>query len=250
MIYQHLMPRRKVPLTKNLPAKAVRWSGNLGILLLNNLIIKWLFPVAMIGFALMVEQRAWGLLNNIDLPFLVEVVLAIICFDFAIYVQHVLFHSVPLLWNFHRMHHTDTDFDVTTGIRFHPVEIILSIVIKLGVIIVLGPTAIAVLMFEILLNASSMFNHGNIYLPVGVDRVLRWIIVTPDMHRVHHSIEPKETNANFGFNIPWWDRLFGTYIAQPNKGHEAMEIGLEEFRNPKYMQLQWLLAQPFIKNKK
>lgn len=242
------MPRRKITVAKNLRAKFVRWTGNLGILLFNNVLIKWLFPLAITGFAVTVQQRGWGLLNNVELPLPVVIALAIILLDLAIYVQHVMFHTVPLLWRFHRMHHTDTDFDVTTGIRFHPVEIIISIVIKLGVIIVLGPPAIAVLVFEILLNATSMFNHGNIYLPLRVDRVLRWFIVTPDMHRVHHSVEPLETNSNYGFNIPWWDRLFGTYIAQPNKGHEAMEIGLKEFRAPKYLQLQWLLAQPFIKN--
>ena len=152
--------------------------------------------------------------------------------DLAIYLQHVLFHAVPALWRLHRMHHADLEFDVTTGVRFHPIEILLSMVIKLGVVAALGAPAVAVLIFEVLLNATSMFNHGNVRLPPRLDRVLRWIVVTPDMHRVHHSIVPRETNSNFGFNLPWWDRLFGTYRAQPAAGHEGMTIGIEQFRDP------------------
>ena len=247
--YQALKPRRRNLFSAGLREKSIRWSGNLGILFLNNIIVRLLFPMAMTGFAVLVQQRGWGLFNNLDLPFELNVIFAVILFDFAIYVQHILFHVVPILWNFHRMHHSDTDFDVTTGTRFHPVEIIISVSIKLGVIILIGPPALAVLIFEILLNATAMFNHSNIDLPVNIDRVLRWFVVTPDMHRVHHSIVPKETNSNYGFNIPWWDRIFGTYIAQPNKGHLDMEIGLAIFRDPKYLQLHWLFVQPFINEK-
>ena len=250
VFFQYLMPRRKNTFSTSLREKIIRWSGNLGILFINNFVVRLLFPMAMTGFAVLVQQRGWGLFNNVELPFELTVLLAVILFDFAIYVQHILFHVVPLLWSFHRMHHSDTDFDVTTGTRFHPVEIIVSVSIKLGVIILIGPPALAVLIFEVLLNATAMFNHSNIYLPVNIDRVLRWLVVTPDMHRVHHSVEPKETNSNYGFNIPWWDRIFGTYIAQPDKGHQDMEIGLAIFRDPKYLQLHWLFAQPFINGNK
>ena len=165
--------------------------------------------------------------------------------DLAIYLQHVLFHAVPALWRLHRMHHADLEFDVTTGARFHPIEILLSMGIKLGVVAALGAPAIAVLIFEVLLNATSMFNHSNVRMPVWIDRVLRWIVVTPDMHRVHHSIVARETNSNFGFNLPWWDRLFGTYRDQPAAGHEAMTIGIEQFREPAEQRLDRMLTQPF-----
>lgn len=246
VIYQLFLPRRKDLTARPLKEKLIRWTGNLGILFLNNFAIRILFPMAMTSFAVMVQLREWGLLNNFSLPFELKVILAVVLLDLAIYIQHVIFHNIPLLWSFHRMHHADTGFDVTTGVRFHPVEIIISVVIKLGVIILIGPPAIAVLIFEILLNATAMFNHSNIYLPLGLDKVLRLLVVTPDMHRVHHSSNPEETNSNYGFNIPWWDRIFGTYIAQPEKGHQGMKIGLEIFRQPKYLQLHWLLLQPFI----
>src|SRR6266513_2836287 len=173
------------------------------------------------------------------------VIVAVIVLDLAIYFQHVLFHAVPVLWRLHRMHHADLEFDVTTGVRFHPVEILLSMVIKLGVVLALGAPALAVLIFEVLLNATSMFNHGNVLLPQPIDRVLRTIVVTPEIHRVHHSIEPPETNSNFGFNLPWWDRLFGTYRAQPAAGHDAMTIGIEQFRDARELRLDRMLLQPF-----
>jgi sterol desaturase/sphingolipid hydroxylase (fatty acid hydroxylase superfamily) len=172
-------------------------------------------------------------------------VLGVILLDLAIYLQHVLFHAVPALWRLHRMHHADLEFDVTTGTRFHPIEILLSMGIKLGVVAAFGMPAVSVLIFEVLLNATSMFNHGNVRIPLSVDRVLRWIVVTPDMHRVHHSISPRETNSNFGFNLPWWDRLFGTYRDQPAAGHEGMTIGIEQFRDPRELRLDRMLVQPF-----
>jgi sterol desaturase/sphingolipid hydroxylase (fatty acid hydroxylase superfamily) len=169
----------------------------------------------------------------------------VILLDLAIYLQHVLFHAVPTLWRLHRMHHADLEIDVSTGLRFHPIEILLSMVVKLALVIALGAPALSVLIFEVLLNATSMFNHSNIYIPESVDCIIRWFIVTPDMHRVHHSIQARETNSNFGFNLPWWDRLFGTYRAQPAAGHEGMTIGIEQFRDPRELRLDRMLLQPF-----
>ena len=200
--------------------------------MIDTLAVRVLFPTAAVGVALVGEARGWGLLNVIALPTWLEVAAAVVLLDLAIYFQHVLFHAVPVLWRLHRMHHADLEFDVTTGLRFHPVEIVLSMVIKFAVVAALGAPAIAVLIFEVLLNATSMFNHSNIRMPAGFDRALRWLVVTPDMHRVHHSIDMRETNSNFGFNLPWWDRLFGTYRPQPAAGHEGMTLGVKEFRDP------------------
>jgi sterol desaturase/sphingolipid hydroxylase (fatty acid hydroxylase superfamily) len=185
------------------------------------------------------------LLHTLALPIWASVPLAVMALDLAIYLQHVLFHAVPALWRLHRVHHADLEIDVTTGARFHPIEIGLSMGIKLGVIAALGTPAVAVLLFEVLLNATSMFNHSNVRMPTRLDRVLRWIVVTPDMHRVHHSIVARETNSNFGFNLPWWDRLFGTYRNQPAAGHETMTIGIEQFRDPVEQRLDRMLTQPF-----
>ena len=196
----------------------------------NTVVVRLLVPLAPVALALLAAERGWGLLNLVALPFWFEVALSVIVLDFVIYLQHVMFHAVPALWRLHRMHHADLDFDVTTGSRFHPVEILLSVLLKMAAVVVIGPPAAAVLIFEVLLNGTSMFNHGNVRLPVSLDRVLRWFVVTPDMHRVHHSDIPAETNSNFGFNLPWWDRLFGTYRAQPALGHENMTIGLDTFR--------------------
>ena len=223
----------------------LRWYGNIGIVALNTVLVRLIFPLAPVGLALLAAERGWGLLNEVALPFWLEVALAVIVLDLVIYLQHVMFHAVPALWRLHRMHHADLDFDVTTGSRFHPVEIILSVVLKLAAVVVIGPPAVAVLIFEVLLNGTSMFNHGNVRLPAGLDRVLRWIVVTPDMHRVHHSDIPAETNSNFGFNLPWWDRLFGTYRAQPRLGHEEMTIGLDTFRDTDELHLHRMLLQPF-----
>jgi sterol desaturase/sphingolipid hydroxylase (fatty acid hydroxylase superfamily) len=222
-----------------------RWPGNLGIVVLNTLLVRLAFPTAAVGVALLAESRGWGLLPALNAPPWFAVAAAVILLDLAIYLQHVLFHAVPALWRLHRMHHADLEFDVTTGARFHPIEILLSMGIKLGVVAALGAPAAAVLIFEVLLNATSMFNHGNVRLPARLDRALRWLVVTPDMHRVHHSVVPRETNSNFGFNLPWWDRLFGTYRAQPQAGHEGMTIGIEQFRDPRELRLDRMLLQPF-----
>ena len=222
-----------------------RWPSNLSIVVLNTLLVRLAFPTATVGAASLAHSRGWGLLPALDAPSWFAVVVAVTLLDLAIYLQHVLFHAVPVLWRLHRMHHADLEFDVTTGARFHPIEILLSMAIKLGVVAALGAPAAAVLIFEVLLNATSMFNHGNVWLPAGLDRALRWLVVTPDMHRVHHSIVPRETNSNFGFNLPWWDRLFGTYRAQPQAGHQAMTIGIDQFRDPHELRLDRMLLQPF-----
>ncbi|MGD9728767.1 MAG: sterol desaturase family protein, partial [Nitrospiraceae bacterium] len=192
------------------------------------------------------QSRGWGLLNVLELPRWPGFVFAVVALDLAIYLQHVMFHAVPALWRLHRMHHADLDLDTTTGARFHPIEILLSMVIKFAVIAALGAPPVAVVIFEVLLNATSMFNHANVRMPAGLDRLLRWIVVTPDMHRVHHSIIRNDTNSNFGFNLPWWDRLLGTYQAQPAEGHEGMTIGLDNFRDPKQLRLDRMLLQPFV----
>ncbi len=224
-----------------------RWASNLGIVFLNSILLRLLLPLAATGFALLAADRGWGLFNLFLVPSRVLVIASIILLDLAIYLQHVLFHAVPALWRLHRMHHADLDVDVTTGARFHPIEILLSMLIKFAVIALLGAPAAAVMIFEVLLNATAMFNHGNVRLPLGLDRVLRLFVVTPDMHRVHHSIEDHETNSNFGFNLPWWDHLFGTYKAQPNAGHEAMTLGIRDYRAPKLTtDLPGMLILPFL----
>ena len=222
----------------------LRWYANLGLAAFNTTLVWLLVPLVPVALAVIAESRGWGLLNLVELPFWLEVLLAVIVLDFAIYLQHVVFHAVPALWRLHRMHHADLDFDVTTGARFHPVEILLSVAIKLAAVALIGAPAAAVLIFEILLNATSMFNHGNLRMPAWLDRMLRWIVVTPDMHRVHHSDIPAETDSNFGFNLPWWDRLFGTYRAQPRLGHEGMTIGLDRFRQREDLHLHRMLLQP------
>ena len=223
----------------------LRWYANLGLAALNTALVWLLVPLVPVALAVIAESRGWGLLNLVELPFWLEVALAVVVLDFAIYLQHVVFHAVPALWRLHRMHHADLDFDVTTGARFHPVEILVSVAIKLAAVALIGAPAAAVLIFEILLNTTSMFNHGNLRMPAWLDRMLRWIVVTPDMHRVHHSDIPAETDSNFGFNLPWWDRLFGTYRAQPRLGHEGMTIGLSVFRQREDLHLHRMLHQPF-----
>src|SRR4051812_1272582 len=238
-LWESLAPRRHQAV-----GRWKRWLNNIGIVVIDTLAVRVLFPTAAVGVALAGEARGWGLLNVTALPAWLEVGAAVVLLDLAIYFQHVLFHAVPLLWRLHRMHHADLEFDVTTGLRFHPVEIALSMVIKVGVVAALGAPAIAVLIFEVLLNATSMFNHSNIRLRAGFDRALRWLVVTPDMHRVHHSIDMRETNSNFGFNLPWWDRLLGTYRPQPAAGHEGMTLGVKEFRDPAGLRLDRMLLQP------
>ncbi len=205
-------------------------------------------PTGAVGFALFAKERGWGLFNMVALPAWLELLLALFLLDLAIYLQHRLFHCVPVLWRLHRMHHADLDVDVTTGARFHPVEILLSLGIKFLVVVPLGAPPLAVLLFEIALNAISMFNHSNVRVEPAIERVLRWLVVTPDMHRVHHSIVRRETDSNFGFNFPWWDRLFGTYRPQPEGGHEAMSLGIEPFRDSKELRLDRMLTQPFRDN--
>ena len=201
-------------------------------------------PILAVGLAVLAEERGWGLFNNLDAPVWVAIVVSKILLDLAIYLQHVMFHAVPGLLRLHRIHHADLDFDATTGLRFHPLEILISMGIKLGVVAALGPPAIAVLLFEVILNATALFNYANTNLPRPVDRILRWIVVTPDMHRVQHSVDPRETNSNFGFNLPWWDRLLGTYVAQPAQGHTEMVIGIEQFRTSRDLWLDRMLIQP------
>jgi sterol desaturase/sphingolipid hydroxylase (fatty acid hydroxylase superfamily) len=225
--------------------RAKRWPSNIGIVALDTAVVRILFPTSAVGLAMWADTQGGGLFNVWAMPALVAVPLAVIVLDFVIYLQHVLFHAVPALWRLHRMHHADLEFDVTTGARFHPIEIALSMIIKLTVITALGAPAAAVLIFEVLLNATAMFNHSNVRIPAGIDRTLRLFVVTPDMHRVHHSVIVRETNSNFGFNLPWWDRLFGTYRDQPTAGHEAMTIGVAEFRDPAEQRLDRMLTQPF-----
>jgi sterol desaturase/sphingolipid hydroxylase (fatty acid hydroxylase superfamily) len=222
-----------------------RWPHNLGLLALDVVLLRVVAPGAAVGVALAGEAHGWGLLHALALPAWAGLMLAVVLLDLAVYFQHVLFHAVPALWRLHRVHHADTDFDVTTGTRFHPIEILVSVAIKCAAVAAIGAPAIAVVVFEMLLNATAMFNHANGTLPESVDRRLRWLVVTPDMHRVHHSIAALEMNSNFGFNLPYWDHLFGTYRAQPANGHAAMTIGLDDFRDRREVRLDRLLLQPF-----
>lgn len=238
-LWELLAPRRPLSV-----ARLYRWLNNLGVVVINTLVLRVFFPAAAVGIALAGEERGLGLFNTLALPVALEILIAFLVLDFAIWAQHLVFHHVPWLWRLHRMHHADLDFDVTTGLRFHPIEILLSMVIKGAVILALGAPAVAVLVFEVALNATSMFNHGNVRLPGRLDAVLRWFVVTPDMHRVHHSWYPEETNSNYGFNLPWWDRLLGTYRAQPRDGHRAMTIGLHRFRRPGDLRIDRMLVQP------
>ena len=241
-VWEMLFPRRMLTVSK-----LVRWGNNLALVFLNSFILRLLFPAAAAGMAALAQKQGWGIFNAYELPAWVVVIASVIALDFIIYLQHVMVHAVPALWRLHRVHHADPDFDVTTGARFHPVEIILSMLIKFAAIMVLGPPVVAVIIFEVLLNSTAMFNHSNVKIPLGIDRVLRFFIVTPDMHRVHHSVEDDEANSNFGFNLPWWDRLFGTYRDQPRAGHEKMIIGIHQYHDPK--QVSWLpgmLALPFV----
>ncbi|MHB8056423.1 MAG: sterol desaturase family protein [Desulfuromonadaceae bacterium] len=234
-------PRR--PLTVPKPR---RWFANLAIIALNSLLIRLAFPLAPFGLAVIAQANGWGLFNRLGISGWQELLVSLLLLDLLIYFQHRLFHRTPLFWRLHRMHHTDLDLDVSSGIRFHPLEIALSLLIKTAAVLLLGVAPLSVLLFEILLNATSMFSHTNMRIPLGIDRWLRLFVVTPDMHRVHHSVIPRETDSNFGFNLPWWDRLFGTYRAQPREGHDLMTIGLKEFRELDKLGLRDLLLLPFI----
>ena len=222
-----------------------RWPNNLGILAVDALAVRLIIPTAAVGFAILAAERGWGLFHVLGTPGWLAALLGFLLLDLIIYAQHFAFHHVPVLWRLHRMHHADLDIDVTTGVRFHPIEILLSMVIKIAAVLALGIPAISVLIFEVVLNATSMFNHSNVKMPERLDRVIRWFVVTPDMHRVHHSILRRETDSNFGFNLPWWDRLFGTYRGAPEAGHTAMTIGIPMFRDPRELRLDRLLTQPF-----
>ncbi len=221
-----------------------RWPGNLGLSVINTVALRILFPAAAVGAAIFAEAHGSGLFQGINAPDAVAIFVSVILLDLVIYLQHRLFHAVPLLWRLHRVHHADVEFDVTTGVRFHPLEIVLSMLIKIGAVTALGAPAVAVLVFEVLLNATTMFNHANIKLPHPLDRIVRLVVVTPDMHRVHHSVRREETNSNFGFNLPWWDWVFRTYRAQPADGHDGMIIGVEKFRDPADLHLARMLTSP------
>jgi len=242
-VWELLAPKRALTISKS-----VRWINNLGLVFFNSFILRVLFPAAAVGVAVFATEQGWGLFNYYsDVPFWFATVAAIVIMDFVIYVQHVMVHAIPVLWRLHRLHHADLDYDVTTGARFHTLEIILSMLIKFATILLLGPSVVAVIIFEIMLNATAMFNHGNISLPKTLDKYLRLILVTPDMHRVHHSIEDDEANSNFGFSLPWWDRLFGTYRDQPRAGHINMTIGINKYRDPKIVSwLPGMLIMPFV----
>jgi sterol desaturase/sphingolipid hydroxylase (fatty acid hydroxylase superfamily) len=237
---EFLWPRRGRPIRR-----LIRWPNNLAVVFIDTFLARIVLPAGATGIAFLAEHRGWGLFNAISAPAWISVPVTVLLLDLLIYFQHWAFHRVPLLWRLHRMHHADLDVDATTGARFHPIEILLSLGIKSALIIPLGAPAVGVLVFEVLLNATAMFNHGNLRLPPGVDRWLRLLVVTPDMHRVHHSILIRETNSNFGFNVSWWDRLFRTYRAQPEAGHDGMTLGLEQFRNPKELRIDRMLLQPF-----
>lgn len=239
-LWEWLRPRRS-----QVVGRAARWPSNLGIVVINTLLVRLVFPVSAVVWADMISQHGFGLLYWVPMPEWLAVVIALVMLDLAIYLQHRLFHAVPILWRLHRMHHADTGFDITNGLRFHPLEIMVSMAIKFVVIALLGAPALAVLLFELVLNATAIFNHANVDLPARLDRHLRRWVVTPDMHRVHHSIDQRETDSNFGFNLPWWDHVFGTYCAQPRDGHGAMLIGLPVFRHRRWLRLDRLLLLPW-----
>ncbi len=241
---EHLLPRRD-----RLISRTVRWINNLGLVVLNSLLMRLIIPVPLIWFADYATNNQWGILNILEIPYWISFVIALVIMDMTIYFQHRLFHIVPIFWRLHRLHHADMDYDVTTGLRFHPIEILLSMGIKFALVAILGAPGLAVLVFEIGLNGMAIFNHANVRLAKPLDRFLRLFVITPDVHRVHHSHTPREFNSNFGFNLSIWDRVFGTYRAQPEEGHQGMTIGLKQFRNPKEQQLHHMLSQPFRKAK-
>ncbi|MFW8601370.1 sterol desaturase family protein [Desulfobacterota bacterium M19] len=238
--YEFISPKRRLSVSK-----AGRWGNNLSIIFLNSFIVKLLFPITALSLAAAAARNNWGLFHYLNMPLWAEIIFAILLLDLIIYLQHLMFHATPLLWRLHMVHHADLDIDVTTGLRFHPIEIIISMLIKMAAVAALGPPVSAVLAFEIILNGTAMFNHGNISLPRFFDRFLRLLVVTPDMHRVHHSVSIRETNSNFGFSFPWWDRIFGTYRSQPALGHQGMSIGIAPFRAPEAVTLPRLLIMPF-----
>lgn len=223
-----------------------RRIANLACVALGAMLSRLVVPLGTVMAALLAESRDWGLLQRVDWPPPVEITLAVLLFDLAVYAQHVAFHTVPVLWRLHRVHHADLDVDATTGVRFHPLEFALSAVIRVALVLTAGPSAASVVTFEVLLNATSLFNHGDVRMPARLDRVLRAVVVTPDMHRIHHSVEPAETNSNFGFGLPWWDRLFGTYRPEPRAARDGMVLGLADRRDEREVdRLPGMLLLPF-----
>ena len=240
-LWELIMPRRRATLPRG-----QRWPANLALAALNTLVLRALVPLAAVGMAVFTADKGWGLLRHFEVPNWALLPVSIVALDLAVWLQHVMFHAVPALWRLHRVHHADLDFDLTTGARFHPIEMVLSALVKLAVVALIGAPVVAVVLFEVLLSATALFSHANISLPPAVDRWLRWVVVTPDMHRVHHSIDEQETNSNFGFNLPWWDRLFGAYRAQPMAGHGAMTIGVQGHPDPREVaRLPGMLMMPF-----
>jgi len=241
-VLEYFFPRRQLDYSKS-----HRWFTNFGISLFNSALVRVILPIAGVGAAILAGERGWGLFNLLSVSPWLSVAIFLLAFDLTIYFQHRLFHAIPILWRLHRMHHTDVDYDVSTGNRFHPISIVLSSLIKLALIVLLGPLPVAVLIAELLLNATSMFNHSNLRVSAALDKGLRYFMVTPDMHRVHHSVNVGEHNRNFGFNFPWWDRLFGTYQNQPELDHDKMEIGIAGFRDQNSIELHQLFTQPLKK---
>lgn len=241
-VWEVLAPRRALTVSKLL-----RWANNLGLVVLNSVLLRVIFPAAAVGMAAFAGEQGWGIFNYYSAPPAIAIIVSIVAMDFVIYLQHVMVHAIPVLWRLHRVHHADPDYDVTTGARFHPIEIILSMFIKFATIAVLGPPVVAVIIFEVVLNATAMFNHSNVRLNLSIDKWLRLLVVTPDMHRVHHSVEDDEANSNFGFNLPWWDRLFGTYRDQPRAGHINMQIGIHNYHDLKLISwIDGMLWLPFV----
>ncbi len=239
-LWEAVAPRRALSV-----GRAPRWPANLAIVAIDAVLVRILIPTAAVGTAIIAAERGWGLLNITPWPRWLEAVLGFVLLDLVIYAQHVAFHKVPWLWRLHRMHHADLDIDVSTGLRFHPIEILLSMLLKMAAVVLLGIPALAVVVFEVMLNATSLFNHSNAAMPPWLDRIVRFVVVTPDMHRVHHSVLRRETDSNYGFNLPWWDRLFGTYRPQPAAGHDGMTVGLPVFRDPNELRIDRLITQPF-----
>lgn len=240
-IWEISFPKREL-----LHLRRFRWLSNISLIFISSFLVRFIFPTAAVGIALVVDQNHWGLLYYFELPFLIHMIAAFILMDLSLYFQHVIFHALPLFWRFHRVHHTDLDCDITTGLRFHPFEMVISMLLKFVTIAALGVPVLAVVVFEVVLNAASMFSHSNIKIPLAIEKIVRWFIVTPDMHRIHHSVRENETNSNFGFFISVWDRLFGTYLSEPREGHTNMLIGLHDFREPKWQNLRWLIYLPFV----
>jgi len=235
------IPRRRLACHR-----PMRWASNLGIAALNVLVIRVVLPLGAVGIAIKAESKGWGLFHAVPIPLWLATILAFITLDFVIYLQHVMSHAVPVFWRLHMVHHADHDFDISTGLRFHPLEALLSMGLKGAAVVLLGAPALAVLLFEAVLSASSLFSHANARLPLWLDRGIRFVLVTPDMHRIHHSTNAEETNSNFGFNFAWWDYLLRTYRAQPHQSHETMPIGLTQFPDERVERLPDMLALPFM----